>query len=278
MKRKHEPRDAGGAQTGAEAEDSSLKTTEVISKAAQVNEDAFYNFSSYAALDAIQAAENSLLRHIQMSEQQPHQQQQQQQQEQPRAPVLHDPAPVTTATIAAAPTSSYYPVPQVVAPVVVPAMPPQLVLPAKTQPDIPAVQEGKRQRRFVMSSGTEKWEDTTLADWPENDWRIFVGDLGNDVTDDGLKAAFRRYPSCQRAKVIRDKKTQKTRGYGFVSFTDPQDFIKALREMQGKYIGSRPCKLRKSKWDEHLLNKTKGKNKQKKTGSNSLKKNKKHYF
>lgn len=37
-------------------------------------------------------------------------------------------------------------------------------------------------------------------------------------------------------------------GYGFVSFADPIEGAKALREMDGKYIGNRPCKLRKSQW------------------------------
>lgn len=31
---------------------------------------------------------------------------------------------------------------------------------------------------------------------------------------------------------------------------DPIEGAKALREMDGKYVGNRPCKLRKSTWDE----------------------------
>lgn len=39
-------------------------------------------------------------------------------------------------------------------------------------------------------------------------------------------------------------------GFGFVSFMDPIEGAKALREMDGKYVGNRPCKLRKSNWEE----------------------------
>ena len=61
------------------------------------------------------------------------------------------------------------------------------------------------------------WEDQTLEEWPENDFRIFCGDLGNEVSDDVLSTAFKKYPSFVKARVIRDKKTNKSKGYGFVS-------------------------------------------------------------
>ncbi|XP_071737819.1 uncharacterized protein [Rutidosis leptorrhynchoides] len=94
------------------------------------------------------------------------------------------------------------------------------------------------------------WEDPTLAEWPENDYRLFCGDLGNEVNDDVLSKAFARFPSFNMAKVVRDKRTGKTKGYGFVSFSNPTDLAGALKEMNGKYVGNRPIKLRKSNWKE----------------------------
>jgi len=49
-------------------------------------------------------------------------------------------------------------------------------------------------------------------------------------------------------KVVRDKKTGHTKGFGFVSLLDPKDFVKALKEMQGQYIMNRPCQLKRSDW------------------------------
>lgn len=66
-----------------------------------------------------------------------------------------------------------------------------------------------------------------------DDFRIFCGDLGNEVNDDILARAFSRFPSFLKAKVIRDKRTGKTKGYGFVSFKDPSDYVRAMREMNG---------------------------------------------
>lgn len=108
----------------------------------------------------------------------------------------------------------------------------------------------KVDKKTVRQAGGITWEDHSLADWPEDDFRIFCGDLGNDVNDELLTRTFSKFASFQRAKVIRDKRTSKSKGYGFVSFKEPQDFIRAMKEMDGRYVGSRPIKLRKSTWKQ----------------------------
>jgi len=109
---------------------------------------------------------------------------------------------------------------------------------------------GEKRKAPKRSAAGRVWTDETLADWPEDDFRIFVGDLGNETNDDVLAHAFQKYPSFQRARVVRDKHSGKTKGYGFVSFKDPWDMTKALRDMPGKYVGNRPIKVRKSSWKE----------------------------
>eukprot|EP00486_Rosalina_sp_Unknown_P014828 CAMPEP_0201592656 /NCGR_PEP_ID=MMETSP0190_2-20130828/190491_1 /ASSEMBLY_ACC=CAM_ASM_000263 /TAXON_ID=37353 /ORGANISM="Rosalina sp." /LENGTH=464 /DNA_ID=CAMNT_0048051525 /DNA_START=129 /DNA_END=1523 /DNA_ORIENTATION=+ len=104
----------------------------------------------------------------------------------------------------------------------------------------------------LRTAANEKWVDPTMTDWPENDFRIFCGDLGNEVSDAMLTSAFSKYPSFAKAKVVRDKRTGKSKGYGFVSFLEPHDFIRAFKEMNGKYVGNRPIKLRRSKWKERM--------------------------
>ncbi|GIL72024.1 hypothetical protein Vretifemale_2444 [Volvox reticuliferus] len=116
-------------------------------------------------------------------------------------------------------------------------------------------QPGGKKKALLREAGGQKWVDPSLNDWPDNDFRIFVGDLGNEVTDDLLAKSFSKYSSFARAKVVRDQRTKKSKGYGFVSFLDGNDFAKALREMNGKYIGNRPCKLSKSSWEERTIRK-----------------------
>jgi len=50
----------------------------------------------------------------------------------------------------------------------------------------------------------------------------------------------------QKARVIRDKRTTKSKGYGFVAFSDGDEYFRAAREMNGKYIGSHPVLLKRS--------------------------------
>lgn len=93
---------------------------------------------------------------------------------------------------------------------------------------------GKKKNKNLRIAGGQVWEDPSLVDWDPNDFRIFCGDLGNDVTDDVLARAFNRFPSFLKAKVVRDRRTNKSRGYGFVSFKNPQDFARAMKEMNGE--------------------------------------------
>lgn len=93
----------------------------------------------------------------------------------------------------------------------------------------------KKSKKTIRVAGGQVWEDPSLNEWPEDDFRIFCGDLGNDVNDELLTRTFNKYPSFQKAKVLRDKRTGKSKGFGFISFKEPQDFIKAMKEMDGMF-------------------------------------------
>ncbi|XP_044017536.1 RNA-binding protein 42 [Aphidius gifuensis] len=125
--------------------------------------------------------------------------------------------------------------------------------------------KGKKSKKIIRMAGGQTWEDPSLLEWDDDDFRIFCGDLGNDVTDEMLVRVFSKYSSFKKAKVVRDKRTNKTKGFGFVSFKDPQDFIKAMKEMNGRYVGSRPIKLRKSSWKQRNLDSVRKKEKEKQT-------------
>ncbi|XP_004486966.1 polyadenylate-binding protein RBP47B' [Cicer arietinum] len=76
------------------------------------------------------------------------------------------------------------------------------------------------------------------------DHSIFVGDLAPDVTDYLLQETFRtHYPSVRGAKVVTDPNTGRSKGYGFVKFSDESERNRAMSEMNGVYCSTRPMRI-----------------------------------
>lgn len=89
-------------------------------------------------------------------------------------------------------------------------------------------------KKTLRVAAGEVWRDPTLADWPEDDYRVFVGNLGPEVTDADLNRSFSKYKSLQRVRVVMEAGPRgKSRGFGFLSFGDARDFLDAMKEMNG---------------------------------------------
>ena len=110
----------------------------------------------------------------------------------------------------------------------------------------------KTQKPHVRTAAGHTWIDPTLNEWPENDFRIFVGNLDKSVTDQQLYDHFVKYPSLAKAKVVRDPKGA-SKGYGFVSLLKPLECAKAIREMDQTWLSSRPIRTKRSDWKEREL-------------------------
>ncbi|XP_062091901.1 polyadenylate-binding protein RBP47-like [Humulus lupulus] len=77
-----------------------------------------------------------------------------------------------------------------------------------------------------------------------SDLSIFVGDLAADVTDAVLQETFSsRFSSVKAAKVVIDSNTGRSKGYGFVRFSDENERTRAIAEMNGVYCSSRPMRI-----------------------------------
>lgn len=123
---------------------------------------------------------------------------------------------------------------------------------------------GDKKKTVAREGGGKKWTDDSLLEWDPSHLRLFVGNLAGETTDDSLLKAFSRWKSVQKAKVVRDKRTTKSKGFGFVSFSDADDFFQAAKEMNGKYIQSHPVVVRKANTEIKVTNvkeKDRGKNK-----------------
>merc|ERR1712224_1189609 len=54
----------------------------------------------------------------------------------------------------------------------------------------------------VRQAAGQKWRDESLLEWPENDFRLFVGNLDKETRLDQLEKAFKHYPSFAKAKLV----------------------------------------------------------------------------
>ncbi|KAG5979843.1 hypothetical protein E4U55_004712 [Claviceps digitariae] len=170
-----------------------------------------------------------------------------------------DPTDAAAAVAAAAPALDSYgrPIP-IETPK--PEMPPPTAVPGNPE----------KKKTVVRQGGGKKWTDDTLLEWDPAHLRLFVGNLAGETTDDSLLKAFTPWKSVQRAKVVRDKRTNKSKGYGFVSFSDADDFFNAAKTMNGQYIQSHPVIVKKANTDIKAVNV-----KDKKSGRNNRNNNKK---
>jgi hypothetical protein len=134
--------------------------------------------------------------------------------------------------------------------------------------------DGKR-KTVVREGGGKTWEDETLLEWDPQHPRLFIGNLAGEVTDDSLLKAFSKYPSLVKARVVRDKKSTKSKSYGFVSFSDTDDYFRAAKEMNGKYIGSHPVLVKRATSEVKPITKKEDKNKHGKNFKNNKDKVKK---
>ena len=110
----------------------------------------------------------------------------------------------------------------------------------------------KAPKPVKREAGGKTWEDPILATWPADDFRLFVGNLSPEVTDEMLHAAFAEYPSMQRVRVIRAPNSVENKGYGFVSFSDPMEMVRAMKEKERKLCGRREMMLSRAKKPEDL--------------------------
>lgn len=73
--------------------------------------------------------------------------------------------------------------------------------------------------------------------------KLFVGGLSFNTTDDGLREGFARFGEITEAKVITDRDTGRSRGFGFVTYTDAQSAQKAMAELNGTEFDGRTIKV-----------------------------------
>lgn len=75
---------------------------------------------------------------------------------------------------------------------------------------------------------------------------IYVGNLAYATTDDGLKAAFAAYGEVTSARVVADRMTGRSKGFGFVEMPDRAQAQAAIDALNGQELDGRPLRVNES--------------------------------
>jgi len=72
---------------------------------------------------------------------------------------------------------------------------------------------------------------------------IYVGNLPYSFGDQELRDAFSSFGEITEATVIKDKYSGKSKGFGFVTFSEEGKTGKAIEDMNGKEVSGREIKV-----------------------------------
>ena len=76
---------------------------------------------------------------------------------------------------------------------------------------------------------------------------IYVGNLPYSTTDADLEAMFQEFGSVESAKVIFDRETQRSKGFGFVEMASSDDGNKAIEALNGNEVGGRQLRVNEAR-------------------------------
>ncbi|XP_076916245.1 glycine-rich RNA-binding protein GRP1A-like [Bidens hawaiensis] len=71
------------------------------------------------------------------------------------------------------------------------------------------------------------------------EYRCFVGGLAWATTDQSLEEAFSKFGEILESKIINDRETGRSRGFGFLTFKDEQSMKDAIEAMNGQSLDGR---------------------------------------
>uniref|UniRef100_A0A5B7AXM9 RRM domain-containing protein n=2 Tax=Davidia involucrata TaxID=16924 RepID=A0A5B7AXM9_DAVIN len=73
--------------------------------------------------------------------------------------------------------------------------------------------------------------------------KLFVGGLSYSTDDTSLKESFNKYGEVVEARVIVDRETGRSRGFGFITFTNSEDASCAIQALDGQDLHGRRIKV-----------------------------------
>ncbi len=76
---------------------------------------------------------------------------------------------------------------------------------------------------------------------------IYVGNLPYRIKEAEIREIFGAFGDVTRVKIVKDRETNRSKGFGFVEMSDDEAAKKAMQELDGKEVGGRALKINEAK-------------------------------
>jgi RNA recognition motif-containing protein len=73
--------------------------------------------------------------------------------------------------------------------------------------------------------------------------KLFVGGISWNTSEAGLREAFEQYGEVSEATIVVDRDTGRSRGFGFVVFSEDADAMKAIEGLNGTELDGRTIRV-----------------------------------
>ncbi|EKR8001152.1 RNA-binding protein, partial [Campylobacter fetus] len=75
----------------------------------------------------------------------------------------------------------------------------------------------------------------------------YVGNLSYRMTESELREVFSSFGEVTRAKIVKDKETNRSKGFGFVEMSSDEQAKKAIEGTNGKEVGGRALRVNEAR-------------------------------
>ena len=76
---------------------------------------------------------------------------------------------------------------------------------------------------------------------------IYAGNLNYTLTEEALEKVFTEYGEVTSVKIIRDKYTDQSKGFGFIEMADDASAQKAIDELNGTEVNGRELRVNQAR-------------------------------
>ena len=77
--------------------------------------------------------------------------------------------------------------------------------------------------------------------------KLYVGSLSWGTSEDGLRDAFERFGELDDVRLITDRETGRSRGFGFVTFRNREDAMNAISELDNTELDGRTIRVNEAR-------------------------------